>query len=363
MVSSKKAETYQLELQSLAENLPFTVIELKEFKQPGYEPVCIRQKRTYSSSDDSMQAIGRFLMERGTVDLLPPEHTLSLFQEIHWCGYQIIKLSKQKFDTPADGHEALIKARKLVSQIEAAEEEVFIANRRLVVNCVKPFFWIGQVWLSDFLQEGSKALANAVRKFDFTRGTPFFSYAQKAIQNKLRNFFRDHVRSGSFGIRPSREMQLIKSIIDTWRRDYQNEPSDEAVAKIADLPLERVTKVCAFVRQWENMPAPPVSLDAMVGEDGTNLYEMIEDTEAKDSSQGAENSELWAAIEQLPDRAKHIMKLRFIDGRTLEETGQMLSLTRARIKQIQDASMKKIRQILTSSKKFDTREHANPTHE
>jgi DNA-directed RNA polymerase specialized sigma subunit len=44
-------------------------------------------------------------------------------------------------------------------------------------------------------------------------------------------------------------------------------------------------------------------------------------------------------MEQLPDRARYIMKLRFIDGRTLEETGKLLKLTRARIKQIQDASL------------------------
>jgi RNA polymerase primary sigma factor len=211
---------------------------------------------------------------------------------------------------------------------------------------VKPFFWIGQVWLSDFLQEGSKALSNAIRKFDFTRGTPFFSYAQTAIQNRLRNFFRDHVRSGSFGIRPSREMLLVKSVIDSWRRDYNEEPKDEIVAKIADVPIERVVKLRSFIAQWEHMPAPPVSLDAMINEDGSNMYEVIEDTGVKDVSLSAENSEVWRAVEQLPERARYIMKLRFMDGRTLEETGKLLNLTRARIKQIQDASLKKVRQLL-----------------
>jgi RNA polymerase primary sigma factor len=341
-----KIQAQLAEIRSLSDNLPFKLIEIPDFKAASYKPVSVRQTRTFVRPDDSMQAVGRFLVERGTVDLLTAEQTMNLFREIHWCAWRLRQLGRKRCKHLAESQAALVEARRLMSQIEAAEEELFIANRRLVVNCVKPFFWIGQVWLGDFLQEGSKALANAVRKFDFTRGTPFYSYAQKAVQNRLRNFFRDHVRSGSFGIRPSRDMQLIKSIIDTWRRDYNEMPADDVIAKIADLPLEKVAKVRAFVLQWEHMPAPPVSLDAMINEDGSNMYEVIEDVDAEEASQMAEASEVWQAVDQLPERARYIMRLRFIDGRTLEETGKLLSLTRARIKQIQDASLKKIRQLL-----------------
>jgi len=336
------------ELKWMADNLPFPSIELPEFKKASFKATIVRQERRYVSFDSNMQAIGRFLVERGSVELLNSTQIIDLFTEIHWNAFHIRKLAAKKFKREEDGKAALIEARTRFSHIEAAEEELFIANRRLVVNCVKPFFWIGQVWLSDFLQEGSKALSNAVRKFDFTRGTPFFSYSQKSIQNRLRNFFRDHVRSGSFGIKPSREMTLVKNIVDTWIRDYGEEPTDEVVAKIGDIPVEKIAKIRAFVRQWEKIPAPPISLDTLINEDGTSLYEVIEDTSARESSSGAENAEIWTAIEQLPERARYIMKLRFIEGRTLEETGELLGLTRARIKQIQDASLKKIRSLLGS---------------
>lgn len=334
------------EIRKLAESLPFPVIDLPEFRDPKFVPPCVRQPRTFVEPDKSMQTVGRFLVERGTVDLLGPEQTFQLFTEIHWCCSTIRALSRKRFKRAEDARSALVEARRLISRIEAAEEELFIANRRLIVNCIKPYFWIGPVWISDFLQEASKALSNAVRKFDYTRGTPFYSYSQKAIQNRLRNFFRDHVRAGSFGIRPSREMQLVKSIIDTWKRDYGEMPSDEIVAKIADLPVERVAKVRAYVSQWERMPAQPVSLDAMMTEDGGNLYDVVKDPQAPGASQGAEMSEVLKAMEKLPERARYIMKLRFIEGRTLEETGKLLNLTRARIKQIQDAALKKLRQLL-----------------
>ena len=350
MADARTAQDIVGELKALADSLPFPVINRPEFRRASYEPPCVRQPRTFVDSDSGMQAVGRFLMERGTVELLGAEQTQALFLEIHWCCYQIRKLAGRRSRSAEEARRDLVQARTLFSRIEAAEEELFIANRRLIVRCVKPFFWIGQVWLSDFLQEGSKALANAVRKFDFSRGTPFYSYSQKAIQNRLRNFFRDHVRSGSFGIRPSREMQLVKSILDTWRRDYGSEPPDEAVAKIADLPVDRVAKVRQYVAQWEHMPAPPVSLDAAINEDGSNMYEVVEDESLNPASQGAEVAEIWTAMEQLPERARYIMKLRYIDGLTLEEAGKLLKLTRARIKQIQDAALKKLRLILRSNR-------------
>lgn len=344
--NAKAALASEVELREMAKNLPFTVIELPGFSGKAFSPEIVRQPRQYLPLDSGMQAIGRFLAERGVVELLAPEQTLSLFTEIHWHAWSIRNLAARRHATEAKAREDLVEARRRFSSIEAAEEELFIANRRLIVNCVKPFFWIGQVWLADFLQEGSKALCNAVRKFDFTRGTPFFSYAQRAIQNRMRNFFRDHVRAGSFGIKPSREMTLVKNIIETWIRDYGQEPSDDIVAKIAEIPLEKIAKVRAFIRQWEKIPAPPLSLDMMINEDGSSLYEVIEDPDARESSLGAETGEVWTAIEQLPERARLIMKLRFIEGRTLEETGAMLKLTRARIKQIQDASLKKVRAML-----------------
>ena len=333
------------ELAALAANLPFRVIERDEFRKAGFEPEKVRQPRRYIDSDGT-QAVGRFLMERGIVELLKPEQTLALFTEMHWAGWRIQCIAVRKFPGLREVREALTEARRLMSRVEAAEEELFIANRRMIVNCVKPYFWVGQVWLSDFLQEGSKALANAIRKFDFTRGVPFYSYSQTAVQNRLRNYFRDHVRSGAFTVRPNREMQLVQGILETWKRDYGSEPPDDAVAKIAELTPERVKRVRSFLKQWAHVPAPPVSLDAEIGEDGTNRYELIEDPSSTDIAQSAEAAEIWKLIDQLPERSRYIMKLRFVEGRTLEETGELLKLTRARIKQIQDAAVKKIRQML-----------------
>lgn len=346
MALTKIGGQYKEELKALAASLPFKVIRLPGGHKPGGCPAPVRQKRTYSSPDSSMQAVGRFLIERGTVELLTPEQTLALFTEIHWCSTQIRMLSRRHVQNAAVWRQAVVQARKYISQIEAAEEELFIANRRLVVSCIKPYFWIGQVWLGDFLQEGSKALSNAIRKFDFTRGTPFYVYAQKAVQNRLRNYFRDHVRSGSIGMRPSREMLALKEILDAWPKDRGAPPDDALLANLTGMTEERVAKVRPYVRQLEHQPGPPISLDAMFADNESNLYDIVEDSEAEEASHAAQRSEIWTAVERLPARSKLIMRLRFIEGRTLEETGAMLNLTRARIKQIQDDALRKLRQML-----------------
>jgi len=346
---SKALDKHKKDLKGLVEGIPYKEIApLKEFKNASYDPEIIRQERVYTRPSASMQAVGRFLMERGTVEILPSEHTTALFTEIHWASYKLKKYAAKKYKTPAEARAALVEARKLVSRMEAAEEELFIANRRLIASCVKPFFWIGQVWLSDFLQEGSKALSNAIRKFDFTRGTPFYAYAKISIQNRLRNFFRDHVRSGALGIKPTQDMMKIKQIKDKWMEENPEPPPIGVLSMMTGITEEKIKKLRPLMAQWERMPGPPLSLDQAVGDSNTPFHELVEDTKTESAPALAEKAEVWEAIKQLPERSRKILQLRFIEGRTLEETGEMLDLTRARIKQIQDESLKKLQHILKS---------------
>jgi RNA polymerase sigma factor (sigma-70 family) len=341
-----QSKRHREELRALADNLPFRGVDHDDFRRPDFVPEQIRQVRTYVRAESGMQAIGRFLIERGTVDLLTAEHTQSLFTEIHWCAFRLRALADEAWSSADLWLEAVQQGRRLVSEMEAAEEELFIANRRLVVRCVKPYFWIGQVWLADFLQEGSKALSNAIRKFDFTRGTPFYAYAQRAIQNRLRNYFRDHVRAGTIGMRPSRDMLRIKGLAEAWVKTHGAEPDADALARISGLTKDRVVQLQSLIKQWEGVPAPPLSLDALIGDSSSTLHELIEDHHADRAVDVAQVAEIWEAVDRLPERSRHIMRLRFVEGRTLEETGVMLNLTRARIKQIQDDALGRIRTML-----------------
>lgn len=334
------------DVREAAVGLPFLNLEIPEFRDPDYEPEKIRQERRYGRSDSQTQPITRFLADRGQVDILPPEHITELFREIYWSCYHLRALAAAETDDPDYWADALRRTLKLVQRMEAAEEELFIANRQLIVACVKPFYWIGQIWISDFLQEGSRALGNAIRKFDFTRGVPFYAYAQRSIQNRLRNFFRDHIRTGALGMKPSYDMTRMQQVIEQWKDRHGEEPSQVVIAEMTDLPEERVKRLMPLVRQWQRMPRTPMSLDAVLGDTQSSLHELVADHDQIDSSEEVERNEVWEAVARLPERLQLILKRRYVDGYTLEEVGDEFGLTRARIKQLQDEGLEKMRAFM-----------------
>jgi len=339
-------ELDRAEVCDAVKGLPFKPVVLDCFDDPAYEPESIRQPRRYGRPDGQTQPITRFLNERGMVEILKPQQIEALFKEVHWCCHRVRALAASEREDAAYWADAMRQTVKLLQRMEAAEEELFIANRQLVVACVKPFYWIGQIWIADFLQEGSRALANAIRKFDFTRGIPFYSYSQRSIQNRLRNFFRDHIRTGALGMKPSHDMSRMLEVIQQWRDRHGEDPTEVVLCEMTRLPPERIRRLLPLVRQWERMPESPLSLDAVLGDSRSSLYELVADSHQPDAAAEAERNEIWEAVEQLPERMRLILKRRYIEGRTLEDVGEEFGLTRARIKQLQDEALHKVRLLL-----------------
>ena len=326
--------------------LPFLELDVPEFAEEGFDPQRVRQERTYTRPDADSLPITRFLADRGQVKILTSEQTVALFEEIHWCCYGIRNLAKSEAADAEFWKQAVLQSGRYLSRLEAAEEELFIANRPLVVACVKPFYWIGQIWISDFLQEGARALGNAIRKFDYTRGVPFYAYAQRSIQNRLRNYFRDHVRSGALGIKPSHEMGKIQKVIDDWKARHGEKPSEVIISELAELPVERVRKLMPMVKQWQRTPGTPLSLDAAIGDTHSSLHDIIADHQHVNSAEEIARNDVWTAVSHLPERLQLILKRRFVEGYTLEEVGNEFGLTRARIKQLQDEGLAQMRAFI-----------------
>lgn len=346
MAEESLIEKKRREVMDLAEGLSFQPIPLEDFEQDDYLPEKVRMKRDYSSKGDRQDPVSRFLTDFGRVDLLTSEQGHALFAEMHWAAWSIQRLAEIKGGTEENWVARVRQARTLVSEVEAAEEELFLANRRLVAKCIQPYSWIGRFWLSDFIQEGAKALTRSIRRFDYSRGTPFYAYAHIAVNNRLRNFMRDHVRSGSIAMRPSQDMLALKSIVDNWVARGGDMPSNSLLARLSGFTEKRVTQLLPLIKQMERQLGAPLSLDAELTEDHADMYQFVKDEKTVSADGEAERSEIWDAIESLAPREGAIMKMRFLEGKTLEEVGSVLGLTRARIKQIQDASLKKLRVML-----------------
>ena len=350
MLGSRKTQRWRSEMLSMANQLPYPRIACREFSQRGYEPPAIRQPRSFSKPASCSHIIGRFLQERGTVELLKPDQTVALFKEIHWCVHRIRALSRRRHTSVAPWKDSLREARLLMSRIEAAEEELYIANRRLIVKCARHYFWLDPFVLADFLQEGARTMANAVRCFDFTRGTPFIAYAQRAVQNRLRNCVRDYLRAGMITLQPSREMETVSQAIDTWQTEHGNKPDNPTLARITGLSEMRVHKTRNYLNTMKHAPVAMVSLDALIHENSqADLYDFIQDTRSENALESAAKAEIWKLVDRLPARDRQIIRLRFMEGHTLEETGRMLHLTRARIKQLQDRALWSLRQMLSDA--------------
>ncbi|HBA83354.1 MAG TPA: hypothetical protein DCZ95_04585 [Verrucomicrobia bacterium] len=344
---SAQTPRLQTELMALANQLPFRSIKCREFERPDYRPEQIRQPRQFMSEKNQTAFIPRFLNERGIVGILEHRQVQELFKEIHWCAYQIRRLAAQRTRSPLKYRQAIQTARRLMSEIEAAEEELYIANRRLIVKCVKHYGWIDPLLQEDFLQEGSRSLAHAVRKFDFRRGTPFVAYAQRAVQNRLRNCLRDHIRAGNVTFKPSQDLLAVQQVLSDWKGRNKGKPSDRQLAALTGVDEERVKKLVATIASTRHLPSAFVSLDAVLGNDNdADLYDFVKDEHILDAASATQRSELWGFVDQLPPREKLIVQLRYMDGLTLEETGRILKLTRARIKQIQDRALWRIRQSI-----------------
>lgn len=344
--SNQQMEMDRVEVQEAAMGLPFLSLDLPEFQAAANEPMSIRQPRRYGRSDKDTMPITRFLADRGVVEILESYMVDELFKEIYWSCQQIRELAAVESDDPEFWSDALRKTLQYISRMEAAEEELFIANRPLIVACVKPFYWIGQIWISDFLQEGSRALGNAIRKFDYTRGIPFYSYAQRSIQNRLRNYFRDHIRSGALGIKPNEDMIKIHTVMQEWKDRQGEEPSQLILSEMTNLTPERVKKLLPMVRQWQRMPGTPLSLDAALGDNKSSLHDILADHQHVDSAKEVEQNEVWEAVARLPERLQIILKRRYVEGYTLDEVGEEFGLTRARIKQLQDEGLEKMRAFM-----------------
>ncbi len=337
---------YDLHVEAVLHTIDHRLVVLPKFQDPSFKPETVRQERTFISLSRVSNPITRFLSEGGQVELLGAERSRLLFEEIHWCVYQIRKRGEIRPKNMEELRRNMRQILSLVQKLRAAEEEICMANRRLVVNCAKSYFWVGPVWVEELLQEGMQALAHAVRRFDFTRGTPFYSYAQVSIQHRLHSYLQEQARDGNVPSGSKGDLTTLKQAWDRWIEKHHSEPKPEDLVHECGIPLMKVRKLMPYLAQWRDTPSPPVSLDALVGGDDVSLYHFVADESSPSAVRLTAHSEIREAIDKLPARLATVIRLRFFEGLTLEEVGNRFHLTRARIKQIQDDAIVKLRDIL-----------------
>lgn len=245
-----------------------------------------------------------------------------------------------------------------------AEEEIYLANRikrgdkaartkmiqsnlRLVINIAKKYSHLG-VSMLDLIEEGNLGLMKAVEKFNPKKGYRFSTYAAWWIRQYISRAIANQGKTVRMPVYIIELMMRFKKMSEHLTNSLKRKPKVEEIAKRMRLPVKRV-------RQLSRIASGISSLNAPVGEEGsTEFMDLIEDENMTTSADGLSNfltqERIKGLLEKMSKREQKILSLRFglKDGtsHTLRDTAKHFGITRERVRQIEAAAMKKMRELM-----------------